>query len=60
MKNRALFFAGLSLFIVGAIILAIMGITEVTRGLVTPCFAFGMMFVIYGWPGRKKAKKPQE
>ena len=60
MKKRVVLSIGITLAIVGAIILAVDGVTEFTRVLITPCFTFSLMFIVLGTEKSKKSIPPNQ
>jgi len=52
--------AGIVLCVAGALVLALAGITEETRIIVTPCFTFGLMFIAFGTQRTQEANPEQE
>lgn len=46
-KKKIQWMAAIILFSAGAAILGVLGVTELSRGLVTPLWTFGLMFLAY-------------
>ena len=60
MKKHIMLGTGIALCIAGTLVLALVGVTEGTRIIVTPCFTFGLMLIAFGTQraqNRHKAKQ---